>query len=128
MKILDKTNGKTIHESAAWGPLGTPTKEEIQKWCNMPAGEFANIVKSFKKCTRTKKKPLQEITVYVEKKLCDHYVCAVKVIAKDFTDATNQVMKIDKSEFEFESEPFKTESESFTYKSWNPSPKEDKSA
>lgn len=45
---------------APWGPLGTPSKEDIQNWWSLPAGRFPQIVKDAvtreRKETRLKEK------------------------------------------------------------------------
>jgi hypothetical protein len=42
-----------------WGPLGNPSKEEIQKWWDLPYGKFTELVKGIgkkKKNTKTNAK------------------------------------------------------------------------
>lgn len=36
----------------SWGVLGNPTKEEIEKWKNLPHGAFKNMIKNLKGAQR----------------------------------------------------------------------------
>lgn len=68
-----------------WGILGNPTKEEIQKWCDMPAGEFTEHVKQTKKRLREgSKSKLFTYNVKITKIISSYYRLDVKdaIVAK----------------------------------------------
>ena len=44
----------TTANNSSWGPLGNPSKEEIQKWCELPYGAFTQMVKDLGKKKNTK--------------------------------------------------------------------------
>ena len=74
--------------SEVWGPLGTPTKEEIQKWWNLPYGQFTELVKD--RTRKRKGKLKRELIVYVTKRVYQDYIAEVKVMAFDNRDALAQ--------------------------------------
>lgn len=119
MEVLDKTQPK-IEENASWGILGSPSKEDIEKWCNLPAGEFTKILKAAKQNKPHKrKKPLSTFTVYVIKTQRYERVAAVKVTDTDIQSAYKQVQKIDEKELSFG--PIKERKyEVTTYQDWEP--------
>lgn len=116
MPVIDKTRSAS---ESAWGPLGNPSKEQIQKWCELPAGEFERIYKEAKKKKR-KNKVYTEYTVYVTKKVYDEYLCAVKVTDWEPNAAVNQVSSMHKENFIFEEVPFTSKKETYTYSTWKP--------
>jgi hypothetical protein len=103
-----------------WGPLGKPSKEQIQEWCNWPHGKFTEYKNMLTRKRRGK--VASEHTVYVTKEVTDCYLAEVKVLAHDFNDAVRQ-LGYDYSKFNFENEPYQKERVSYSYRSVNPNTK-----
>lgn len=113
-------------KGTAWGPLGNPSKETIQSWCNMPAGEFARMVKEkVGRCSR-KKLDWKDRDIYLTRTVVIKHqnYAKVTVHAGDDTDA----LKLARDHFEQHpekiewSEPYtigETLISSATYKPYN---------
>ena len=88
--------------SNVWGPLGNPTKEEIQKWCELPYGKFTSMVKE----RRRKKhgKTMSEHTLYVMKEISNLHMAEIKVWGFDLSDAMKRAPSTFK-ELEYSEEP-----------------------
>lgn len=100
-----------------WGPLGKPSKEQIQKWADMPYGQFTLMVKALTKKRRGKMQ--SEHTVFVTKEVADCYLAEVKVLAYDFNDAIRQ-LGYDFSKFDYEDQPYQTGRVSYSYRAVKP--------
>jgi hypothetical protein len=118
MTVLDKT--RDPNKVSPWGILGSPTPEKIKEWCDMPAGQFTNLVKSAKKKVGRKKNvELKDFTVYVIKTKKIQRVAAVKVTAINESDAYRQAMDIPESELTF-GNPYEHKYEDSTHTTWKP--------
>lgn len=101
-----------------WGPLGKPSKEQIEEWCNWPHGQFTQYKKMLSR-KPPRGKPLTEMTVYVTKSISSLYLAEVKVFAKDYNDAIRN-LGYDYSKLNYAEEPYKTERVSYSYSSVKP--------
>jgi len=98
-----------------WGPLGNPSKEEIQKWWELPYGEFTKKVKTVSKKPRGKQPT--EHTVYVTKRVYQDYLAEVKVMAVDGKKAIDEAGKFEFKEtidkLEYPKEPLREGTQKF---------------
>ena len=104
-----------------WGILGNPTKEEIQKWCDMPAGEFTKHVKQTKKRLREgSKSKLFTYNVQITKIISSYYKLDVKdaIVAKNRKQAEELFRRkyySNKGDYVFPEEPKHKDLESFSF-------------
>lgn len=76
-------------KSLSWGPFGNVTREQIEKWWNLPHGEFSRMKKER---TRVRKGKTQtERTIYATRDVIKTYYVPIKVMAYDFDDASKTI-------------------------------------
>ena len=69
----------------AWGILGEPTKEQIQRWMDLPYGSFKIMVNDLNK--KSKGKSLRKYTVEVRKPVSEYQLGYIDVNAYDVDHA-----------------------------------------
>lgn len=88
----------------SWGILGSPSKEKINEYKNMPVGSFKSMVQ---RLNRTKKgKVLQEYEVFVTKRESTLTRGVIKVEAFDWSEASNLV-DVRRDQIVWDSDPYK---------------------
>lgn len=88
----------------SWGILGSPSKEKIEEYKNMPVGSFKNMVKNL---SRSKKgKVLQEFEVFITKRESNLTRGVIKVEAFDWTEAS-LIVDQRREEIVWDEQPFK---------------------
>ena len=101
----------------SWGILGSPSKEKIEEYKNMPVGSFKSMVT---RLNRSKKgKVMQEFTVYVTKRKVDKTRGTIKVEAFELSDA-NTIARERLEQVVWDADPYETNKEEFVYSSMDP--------
>lgn len=101
----------------SWGVLGSPSKEKIEEYKNMPVGSFKNMVKNL---SRGKKgKVMSEHTVYVSKRRTNLTRGVIKVDAFEFNDAAN-LARERIEQVVWDNEPYVTNKEDLVFASMDP--------
>lgn len=101
----------------SWGILGSPSKEKIEEYKNMPVGSFKNMVKNL---SRGKKgKVLQEYTVFVTKRVSTHTRGTIKVEAFDYAEAS-LLADMQREQIVWDEQPYKSDQVDYIKHSLDP--------
>lgn len=101
----------------SWGVLGSPSKEKIREYQNMPVGGFKSMVTRLSRGKRGKK--MQEFTVYVTKRDVTSTRGVITVTAFDFAEAYG-IARTRQEEVVWDTEPYKTGAIEYVHSSMDP--------
>lgn len=101
----------------SWGILGNPSQAEVERWKNLPAGDFKKMVKELSKKSKNKKS-LKEHTIFVTKKVSNMFKGTAKVQAFDAKHALDLAMR--SKDIQWDDNPYKSDHVEYVYSSIDP--------